>query len=139
MSSDPFAQPAINPAHLSTKFDIGVLIYGIKSLLRFVSAPNFASLSFQPFGLFAEALSAGGLSISPVISHSPEGDAALETFARNTARTIYHPVGTAAMAKKGVKAGTKAGVVDNHLRVLGVDGLRVVDASVFVGISVWGG
>jgi hypothetical protein len=77
-------------------------------------------------------LSTGGLGISPDIPHTPEGDAALETYARSTARTIYHPIGTAAMAKRGVQAGTKEGVVDSHLRVLGVDGLRVVDASVFV-------
>jgi choline dehydrogenase len=131
-SSDPFTQPVIDPALLKSRFDIGVIVYGIKSLLRFLSAPNFAPLSLQPFGRFAEALSSGGLSISPVISHSPEGDAALEAYARDTAGTVWHPVGTAAMAKKGVKAGTKEGVVDSHLRLLGVDGLRVVDASVFV-------
>ena len=135
-SPDVFTQPLIDPAHLASKFDIGTIIYGIKSLLRFLSAPNFASISPQPFGRFAEALTTGGLSISPVISHSEEGDAALELYVRETAGTVFHPVGTAAMAKKGVKSGSNEGVVDNHLRVLGVDGLRVVDASVFVRVPI---
>lgn len=86
----------------------------------------------QPFGAFGAAVAAGGLGVSPVISHTPEGDAALEAFARSTSGTVQHPVGTAAMAKKGTKAGTKEGVVDSQLRVLGVEGLRIVDASVFV-------
>lgn len=132
ISSDPFVQPAINPALLESKFDTGVVVYGFKTLLRFLSAPNFASVSPVPFGRFAELLQAGGLGINPVISQTPEGNAALEEFVRDASGTVFHPVGTAAMAKKGVKAGTKAGVVDSKLRVLGVDGLRVVDASVFV-------
>ena len=131
-TSDPFTQPVINPALLTTDFDVSTLIFGLKSILRFLSAPNFASVSPVPFGRFAELLQAGGLSINPVISQTPEGNVALEEFVRNAAGTVFHPVGTAAMAKKGVKAGTKAGVVDSKLRVLGVDGLRVVDASVFV-------
>ena len=51
-------------------------------------------------------------------------DADLETFIRRKAETIYHPVGTCRM---GADAGA---VVDSELRVHGIEGLRVVDASV---------
>jgi choline dehydrogenase-like flavoprotein len=52
-------------------------------------------------------------------------DAQIEQFVRNHADTIYHPVGTCRMGPDPV-AGA---VVDARLRVHGVDGLRVVDAS----------
>ena len=51
-------------------------------------------------------------------------DAALEDFIRRKAESIYHPVGTCRMGRD------EAAVVDPQLRVRGVDGLRVVDASV---------
>jgi choline dehydrogenase len=53
-------------------------------------------------------------------------DERLETWLRGDAETIYHPVGTARMAKSAA-----GGVVDTELRVFGVKGLRVADASVF--------
>src|SRR5690606_23365405 len=51
-------------------------------------------------------------------------DAELEQFVRGKAETIYHPAGTCRMGKDA------AAVVDPQLRVRGIDGLRVVDASV---------
>ena len=51
-------------------------------------------------------------------------DADLETFVRRKAETIYHPVGTCRMGKDD------GAVVDSELRVRGIEGLRVVDASV---------
>ncbi|KAF9536329.1 hypothetical protein CPC08DRAFT_652173, partial [Agrocybe pediades] len=53
-------------------------------------------------------------------------DAELEAFVRSTTSTLFHPVGTAAMSAKDAGYG----VVDPDLRVKGVDGLRIVDASV---------
>ena len=135
-TSDPFTQPVINPALLTTDFDIFTLVFGLKTILRFLSAPNFASISPQPFGRFADALAAGGLSIGPVIPHTPQGDAALEAYARAAGGTVFHPVGTSAMVKKGGSAGTVQGVVDSQLNVLGVSGLRIVDASVFVSCEI---
>jgi choline dehydrogenase-like flavoprotein len=55
---------------------------------------------------------------------SARSDAQIEQFVRNHADTIYHPVGTCRMGHDA------AAVVDHELRVHGVDGLRVVDASV---------
>ena len=51
-------------------------------------------------------------------------DADFETFVRRKAETIYHPVGTCRMGRDG------DAVVDSELRVRGIEGLRVVDASV---------
>ncbi len=50
-------------------------------------------------------------------------DAALDAFVRDTAVTIFHPVGTCAMGGSGEDA-----VVGHELRVRGVEGLRVIDA-----------
>jgi len=57
-------------------------------------------------------------------------DAALEAFVRDNCTTIFHPVGT---AKMGPESDPMA-VVDQYCRVRGVDGLRVVDASVMPNI-----
>ena len=53
-----------------------------------------------------------------------QDDAAIAAFVRRKAETIYHPVGTCCMG-----ADDRA-VVDSELRVRGIDGLRVIDASV---------
>jgi 4-pyridoxate dehydrogenase len=54
-------------------------------------------------------------------------DAQLEAYTRKTAVTVHHPAGTCRMGA----VSDKTAVVDSELRVIGVDGLRVVDASVF--------
>jgi choline dehydrogenase-like flavoprotein len=56
------------------------------------------------------------------------GDADVETFIRQQAETLYHPVGTCHMGHD------ELAVVDPQLRVRGLDGLRVVDASVMPAI-----
>jgi choline dehydrogenase len=59
------------------------------------------------------------------------GDAALRDFVRRDVTTVYHPVGTCAMSgETQVDRSRLAGVVDAELKVRGVEGLRVVDASV---------
>jgi len=58
------------------------------------------------------------------------GDAELDAVIRKRLETLYHPCGTARMGS--VHAG---GVVDGHLRVHGINGLRVVDASAFPNIT----
>ena len=116
-SSDPFTAPLIDPAHLTTKFDIYASIYGLRALFRFHTASPFAPLNLTAIGPFADP-------------SAVDDDAVMEEYVRTTIGTIYHPVGTAAITKRG----TRDGVVDSRLRVLGVEGLRVVDASVFVSI-----
>ena len=57
-------------------------------------------------------------------------DSALETFIRESCTTIFHPVGTAKMGPES----DPVAVVDQYCRVRGVEGLRVVDASVMPNI-----
>jgi choline dehydrogenase/4-pyridoxate dehydrogenase len=65
---------------------------------------------------------------TPEISPGPDcrSDAAIDAHIRATAITVHHPLGTCKMARPS----DPAAVVDPELKVLGVDGLRVVDASV---------
>ena len=104
------AHPAIEPNYLgdSEGYDLKLLIEGAR-----ISREIFAQKPFAPYR--GEEIFPGGAARS---------DADLETFIRRKAETIYHPVGTCRMG-----AGSDA-VVDSELRVHGVEGLRVVDASV---------
>jgi choline dehydrogenase len=60
----------------------------------------------------------------------PADDAALLEDFRQRCGTVYHPCGTARMAPR-----TQGGVVDERLRVYGVDALRVADASIFPNVT----
>ena len=61
---------------------------------------------------------------TPYESPASDSDADLRAYARRHAQTLFHPAGTCAMGE----------VVDAELRVVGIDGLRVVDASVMPAI-----
>lgn len=112
-STDPFAKPIIDPAVLSTNFDIQAMVQAMKDAQTFLAAsPWQKDFKPVPFGDLANAKS----------------DTDKANFARKTAVTVNHPAGTARMSP----ATTKTGVVDSQLRVKGAQFLRVVDASVFV-------
>jgi len=65
---------------------------------------------------------------SPYGGLSATSDADIDAYVREQASTMYHPVGTASMTARDAEWG----VVDPDLKVKGVEGVRVVDASVFV-------
>ncbi len=107
-SSDPRETVAIQPNYLATLTDQQTLVEGMKLARRLA-----ATRALSPY--IVEELVPG----PPV-----QTDAELLESARSTATTIYHPVGTC-------KMGTDPrAVVDARLRVRGVRGLRVVDASI---------
>ncbi|KAH8079096.1 aryl-alcohol-oxidase from pleurotus Eryingii [Cristinia sonorae] len=109
VSADPFASPRINPNFFGTNFDVLAMVQAINDAVSFMSAPLWQQVfKPTPFGDLATA----------------KTDAAKADFARLRSVNINHPVGTAKMSAKG-------GVVDAKLKVKGVDGLRVVDASIF--------
>jgi choline dehydrogenase len=112
---DPLAPPAIAPRYLSTDDDRRVAAQGLRLTRRIVSQPALAR--YRP------------REVRPGIEH--QTDAELARLAGDIGTTIFHPVGT---AKMGPEA-DPAAVVDACLRVHGVDGLRVVDASVMPAIT----
>ena len=88
----------------------------VKAILRFTKAPAWSDYVIGPFGdTFAKAKS----------------DAQIDAYVRGLTTTIFHPVGTASMSSPK----STSGVVNPDLTVKGTDGLRIVDASVFVGLA----
>jgi len=107
-SADPMAAPAIDPNYLADDSDLATLITGAKMSREIMQTEPMAA--YQHKELFGVR---DGMS-----------DADWEQIIRARADTIYHPVGT---CKMGVDP---MAVVDPELRVHGMQGLRVVDASV---------
>ena len=105
---DPLAHPLIDPRYLTAPEDIDTLAAGVGIARRIGAAPAFA-----PFR-GAELWPGAGV----------QSREALVAAMRDWGETIYHPVGTCRMGADD------ASVVDASLRVRGVEGLRVVDASV---------
>ncbi|MQY22608.1 GMC family oxidoreductase [Nocardia macrotermitis] len=114
ISADPAAHPRIDPAYLSDAgaADLAVLMRGVRLAQRVLRQPALAQVLGDP-------LTPGALD---------ESDAVVEKMIRLHAETLYHPVGTCRMG-----VGDDA-VVDPRFRVDGIDGLRVVDASVLPAI-----
>jgi len=108
-SADPLAPPRITTNYLVEPHDIRVLVEGLKMLRDIYAQPAFRDLVTGE-----EYLPGNGL----------RDDAQLARFAREKGGTVFHPVGTCRMG-----ADARA-VVDAHLRVRGVERLRVIDASV---------
>ena len=113
-SSDPAAAALIQPNYLSTERDITEVIEGSRLVRRIASAPSLAAI------------------IDAEVSPSPTAasDESLLDYFRANASSIYHLCGSCAM---GPDAETS--VVDGRLRVHGVEGLRIVDASVFPNVT----
>jgi choline dehydrogenase len=107
-SANPSDAPLIQPNYLEAEEDRRALREGVK-----IAREVFAQSAFDPFR---------GPELMPG-AHVQKDDQ-IDAFIRKTAETIYHPVGTAKMGKDDMS------VVDTQLRVYGVEGLRVIDASV---------
>jgi len=107
-SADPLAAPLIDPNFLGEADDTRRLVRGFKLMRELLNQPALAGH--------------GGRELAS--SAAARTDAEIETFIRNHADTIYHPVGTCRMGPGPLD------VVDAQLKVHGVDGLRVVDASI---------
>ena len=107
-SADPFAAPGIDPKFLSDERDLQTLIRGAKMTRAMLEAPAMAKYKHKElFGVSDQTT-----------------DTEWEQHIRNRADTVYHPVGTCKMGHDDLA------VVDSSLRVHGMQGLRVVDASI---------
>ncbi len=107
-SADPLARPLIRPNYMSDPDDTRVMLAGFEQARRIYAAPALA------------AHSVAEIKPGPDVTRADE----LEDFARREGTTLYHPVGTCRMGED------PTAVVDSRLRVHGLTGLRVVDASV---------
>lgn len=107
-SADPMAKPRIYANYLSEPEDLELMLECVR-----ISREIFASAPFLPYA---------DREITP--GEGVRDRAGLIDFIRRKAETIYHPVGTCRMGSDATA------VVDPELRVRGVDGLRVVDASI---------
>ncbi len=108
-SSDPHDKPVINPNYLGDRDDIKQFIKGVRYAMQLTKTQTLSSYTEM---------------MHPALDAS---DADIESIIRDEASTVFHPVGTARIGdlKKDPMA-----VVDAHLRVRGVKGLRVADASI---------
>ena len=107
-SNDPRQAPAMQPNYLSTELDCETTVAGLKLARTIAATHAMRDYTLDEYRPGPDARS----------------DADLLEFARNHGATIFHPVGTCRMGSD------RDAVVDPQLRVNGVDGLRVVDASV---------
>jgi choline dehydrogenase len=107
-SADPNDTPLIQPNSLSAEADLVTLREAVRIARRVVAQPAFDAYRGEELNPGADART----------------DDEIDDFIRRTAITIYHPVGTARMGNDPMA------VVDSSLRVRGIEGLRVVDASV---------
>ena len=113
-SPDPGAAPAIRPNYLSTEGDLADVVAGGRFLQTMLATRAMQALIAQPMAPDLAPLDAQQI---------------VDDF-RARAGTVFHPVGTCAMG-----ADPRTAVVDSRLRVHGLQGLRVVDASVFPNIT----
>ncbi len=107
-SADPSEYPAIRPNYLSAPRDVDAMVTGLRLARRIFATPSWM------------AHSDGEVRPGP----NANSDIELADYARANAGSVFHPVGTCRM---GADA---ASVVDSRLRVRGIDGLRVIDASI---------
>jgi choline dehydrogenase-like flavoprotein len=110
-SADPAAAPAIDPNYLATPEDRRVAASSIRITRKISAQPALAQYSPVEF--------------LPGMQVRDDDEAALEQSAGDIGTTIFHPVGTARMGRDD----------DARLRVIGLDGLRVIDASVMPSIT----
>lgn len=109
-SNHPIDHPLIQPNYLSHEDDVKVMLDGVRMARRILQSAHFEAYQ--------------GTEVSPGLDKDSDDD--LIEYIKEKAETIYHPIGT---CKMGADDDPMA-VVDNELRVRGVTGLRVVDASV---------
>ncbi len=112
-SKDAAAHPAIRPNYLSAPRDMEATLSGIRIARRIFSSPAWMKYSVSE------------LRPGPALTSDDE----LANYVHTTVGSVFHPVGTCRMG------GDEASVTDPRLRVRGIDGLRVIDASIMPNVT----
>jgi len=115
-SRDPFSPPIISPNYLATEEDRQVAVDAIRLTRRIVNNSSSSTTSLRACS-----------PIERLPGIALQSDEELATAAGHIGTTIFHPVGTCKMGAQGSESGS---VCDGQLRVHGVSGLRIADASV---------
>jgi len=113
-SSDPFESPKFVGNYLSTEEDKKVMVSGMHLMRKFLQTNAMKDIVEQEIAPGSDIVD----------------DESLMDFARNEGGTVFHQCGTCRMGKD-----ISCSVVDERLRVHGISGLRIVDASIFPRIS----
>jgi len=111
-TSNPFDHPIIDLNLLSSDFDLFALRQGLRDVERFMKSPIFDGFIQGP-----------GI---PINSTTPNDQ--VDDYIRSTTLGTFHVAGTAAMSAKDADWG----VLNPDLKLKGAEGIRVVDASIFV-------
>ena len=114
-TSDPDDYPAIHPNYLATRTDCDTIVAGLRMTRDICRQEPVKSLITEEY--------------SPGKDVESDDYDAMLNWARDTATTIYHPTGTCKMGDDAMA------VVDARLRVHGIAGLRVADASIMPTIT----
>ena len=114
-SADPRQAPLIQPNYMSAENDVRVIVEGVKQARAVYSQPPLAQHSV----------------FETLPGKDVQTDDEIAQFARETGNTIYHPVGVCKMGP----AVDPSAVVDPRLKVIGMEGLRVIDASVMPAVT----
>jgi len=107
-SADPMATPLIDPNFLAERDDVERMVRGVKLMRKILQQPALANYGAKELADSAAA----------------QDDGQIEQLVRSRADSVYHPVGSCRMGPGPMD------VVDHELRVHGMQGLRVVDASI---------
>ena len=115
-SRNPYDKPIIHPHHFATDLDLKTIIRAIRIILAFEHTPAFQKIGAKFFAKPNPAC----------LHHVQFSDAYWECVVRHNTYTIYHDVGTVRMGP----ANDPWAVVNPELKVYGIGGLRVADASI---------
>jgi len=111
-SSDPSVAPKIYANYLDKEKDIKSMIEGVNKIREVFKTPTMKNI--------------GATEIQPGSTYQTDNE--IDSFIRNESLSVYHPIGTCKMGN-----GTEC-VVDQNLKVKGIESLRVADASIFPSI-----
>lgn len=117
-SNDPWQQPSVNPNYLQNPEDMWKLVRGVRALLKIAHT--------EPLARYLDHTNA-----RDDLDHRLhlKSDAEIAELVKDRLETVYHPTSTCRMAPR-----EEGGVVDAKLKVYGIHGLRVCDASIFPSI-----